>query len=150
MSPRRHFMRTASALLAASFALLPACVELPLPDDEPDDAPAAYDPCPAGEACVVEEWQIASVADLSRATLGLGGGVCAGSLDEGSDGSIDASWTMEHTPGRTVVLYDADRDGTPDDRFVYEYNQAGQPTLWRLDAGNDDDKDDEYRWAYLA
>jgi hypothetical protein len=136
---------TASALLAASFALLPACVELPGIDPEPEP----YSPCREGEACVVEDWQISSIADLSRAELGLGGGVCAGVLDEGSDGTLEASWTMDSSPGRTVVLYDRGDDGSADDRYVYEYDRAGRPTLWRFDQDNDDSKDYEYTWTYL-
>jgi hypothetical protein len=145
MSPR-NFMNASCLSLSLSFALalaLPGC-----DDGGPADS-ATRVACGEDELCAPEDWQIDGPVDDWRATMGVSTAVCAGTIDRGSDGTIDASWTLEHEPGHVALLLDEGGDGDVDDSYDLDYDARFAPTHWAIDQGSDGEPEIENSWTYL-
>jgi hypothetical protein len=134
---------TLAAALAAAALALPGC------DPGDDGAGTARVACGDGELCAPEDWQIDGLIDRWRADLGVSTEVCAATRDRGSDGTIDESWTLEHTPGRVAVLFDRDADGNVDDSYDLDYDARLAVTHWSYDQCSDGEAELEDTWTYL-
>jgi hypothetical protein len=143
MSPR-HFLNAKLPSLGLAATLLVCGCDGADPADS-----AARVACAEGQLCAPEDWQADDLVDDWRAQIGVSTEVCGGTMDRGSDGTIDASWTLEHEPGHVAVLFDEGHDGTVDDSYDLDYDARFAPTHWAWDTGSDGEVEIENTWSYL-
>jgi YD repeat-containing protein len=84
----------------------------------------------AGALCPLEDWQVDDGPGLDLAWHGLGNGVCAGTLDLGSDGTIDRTWTITPTLVGLELERDEDADGTFDSIEHLDVFAGGRLARW--------------------